>query len=519
MKKVFLSLLVAVLSLGASAKDTLIVREHYTPLLTNKAVNPLFDLTITPSEAGEKLETIELAVKDAKYIESISLYYNGTRNLGAGNNYYNSFANESYGVKKFETENIKKTVTIAADTKLFGRVNHFVVGVTLKENTPLDAIIDIDLLSAKTNKGAITIDYQGTNTPRRVGVSVRNVNDDDVAAYRIPGLVTSKKGTLIATYDIRNNSSVDLQEDIQVGISRSTDGGRTWGEMITAMDMRGYGELPDSENGVGDPAILVDDATGEIILIGLWSHGVGGQRNFWGSRRNAMAPEEEAAQVLISRSSDDGLTWSEPENITPQVRNPRWGVNLQGPGNGITMNDGTLVFAFQYLDNDNLPYATIIYSKDHGKTWELGAPAKPNTTEAQVVELADGELMLNIRDNRGGSRSVYTTKDMGATWIEHPTSRKALIEPVCQASILELGDGKTLLFSNPADPKQRVNMTIKGSTDGGMTWNEGILLDEESGWGYSCLTMIDEDTVGILYEGSQACMQFQAIPLKEIFAK
>lgn len=520
MKKFFISTLSLFVALTTcvevQAADTLHVREYYTPLMINRDANLYFDLSVKPTSAGQIFEELTLQIDKGEHIESLSLYYTGTRNLASGNNYYNSFTSESYAVKKFETSKVKKTIKMDVDTRLFNSNNYFVVGVTLKESTPLDAVVDIKLVSARSSQGDLVIDYSGSAQQRHVGVSVRNVGDDGVSAYRIPGMVTTQKGTLIATYDIRNNSSVDLQEDIQIGVNRSTDGGKSWEPMQVAIDMRGYGDLPDSENGVGDPAILVDQTTGDILIIGLWSHGIGGMRNFWNSKRDVMLPEEEAAQVVVVRSSDDGRTWSEPLNITPQVRNARWGVNLQGPGRGITMKDGTLVFAFQYLDSDNLPYATIIYSKDHGQTWQVGAPAKDNTTEAQVVELADGRLMLNIRDNRRGSRSVYTTNDMGATWEVHPTSRGALIEPTCQASLLDTGDGKTLVFSNPAHESDRVNMTIKGSTDGGETWNEGILIDAQGGWGYSCLTMIDKETVGILYEGSQACMQFQAIPLKEI---
>ena len=150
--------------------------------------------------------------------------------------------------------------------------------------------------------------------------------------------------------------------------------------------------------------------------------------------------------------------------------------------------------------------------------------AKDSTTEAQVAELPDGSLMLNMRDNRGGARSVAVTRDLGRTWEEHPSSRKALIEPVCMASLISVRaednvTGKDLLlFSNPESTRARNRMTIKASLDGGLTWSpeHSVLLDEGTGWGYSCLSMIDGETVGILYESSVAHMTFQAIPLKDI---
>ncbi len=499
----------------ASVGDTLFVSEPTYPLIINQENNIYFDLRIKPTKSGQELDKIVLNLSDAKYVKSVKVYYTGTKSFAWGNHYGRDFEKPTYAVLKDEQKNPSKMVTLDVDQKLFGDNNYFWVGVTMDPKTPIKELLEMKLSAATVDGEPVALSYKGEGEARRMGVSVRTAGDDEVAAYRIPGLVTSKKGTLVAVYDIRNNSSVDLQEDIQVGVSRSFDGGQTWKPMQVAMDMRGYGFLPDSQNGIGDPAILMDDKTGDLYIIALWAHGIGGQRNFFGSKKNAMLPEEQAAQVLISKSSDDGATWSEPVNITPQIKDPSWGVLLQGPGMGITMEDGTLVFAFQYVAADNVPKATIIYSKDRGQSWEIGAPARENTTEAQVAEIEPGVLMLNMRDNRRGSRAVMISKDMGKTWTDHHTTRSALIEPVCMASFVKIND-KTFLFSNPADTKSRINMTIKGSTDTANSWNEGVLLDSGSGWGYSCITMIDDETVGIIYEGSQAHMTFQAIPLKDI---
>lgn len=354
----------------------------------------------------------------------------------------------------------------------------------------------------------------------RLAAALRTYGSEGVHSYRIPGMVTTPKGTVLAVYDIRRNSSVDLQGDIDVGLSRSVDGGNTWEPMKVIMDMGQWGGLSEDQNGIGDPAILVDHETGHIWVAALWAHGKPGKM-IWNSSEPGIAPKE-TGQLMLVKSEDDGLTWSEPINITEQTKNTDWHLFFNGPGKGITMKDGTLVFSAQFKDENQMPHSTLIYSKDKGKTWHTGTGAKSNTTEAQVVELADGSLMLNMRDNRGGTRSISVTEDLGKTWTEHSTSRVDLIEPVCMASIIDNPfQERMLLFSNPADEKTRMNMTIKVSKDNGQTWPENLqlLLDAGRGWGYSCLTMINEKEVGILYESSVANITFQIIPLADIIGK
>ena len=369
-------------------------------------------------------------------------------------------------------------------------------------------------------KELITLTQNREIQPYRVAKPLKDFGDDGVNSYRIPGLVTSTKGTLLAVYDIRRNSSRDLQGDIDVGLSRSIDGGHNWEPMKIIMDMRTWGGLPEDQNGIGDPAILVDHETGHIWVAALWMHGKPGEMA-WNSSKPGISPKETGQFVLV-KSEDDGITWSEPMVITEQLKNPEWNLFFNGPGKGITLKDGTLVFPAQYKDKNQMPFSTLIYSKDKGKTWHVGTGAKSNTTEAQIVELQDGSLMLNMRDNRGGSRSIAVTTDLGKTWTEHPSSRSALPEPVCMASLINnpysLG---MLLFSNPATEKGRFNITIKASLNDGSSWpsEHQILLDEGTGWGYSCLTLINEKEVGILYESSVANITFQIIPLKEILGK
>jgi sialidase-1 len=268
-------------------------------------------------------------------------------------------------------------------------------------------------------------------------------------------------------------------------------------------------------DGVGDPCVFVDTETGRIFVAALWSHGRRGWNGSWPGMTH-----DQTGQLVMATSDDDGRAWSQPRNITAEVKQPEWRLILAGPGTGITMRDGTIVFPAQFKNAANVPHSTLIWSKDRGATWHIGTGVKPKTTECQLVELADGSIMINCRDDRGGARTVATTRDLGATWQPHPTDRKALPESVCMASLLALdvpGAGRRLLFSNPATTAGRHSMTIKVSADEGLTWPDRwhTLYDSRKGLGYSCLAPADATHIGVLYEGL-AELYFLRLPIGEL---
>lgn len=523
----------------ARAADTIFIKETRIPILLERKDNVLFYIRLDAKDSQTLNDVVLKFGKNVnlKEIQSAKLYYSGTEALQdrskkrfAPVEYISSHAqgktlaaNPSYSIMKAEVNVAKQEIVLAGNQKLFPGINYFWVSLQMKPGATLTNAISAEILSVTLdNKKAPLSVVSSKNIAHRMGVGVRHAGDDQSAAFRIPGLVTTNKGTLLGVYDVRYNNSVDLQEHVDVGLSRSTDGGQTWEKMRLPLAFGEYDGLPAGQNGVGDPSILVDTKTNTIWIVAAWTHGMGNQRAWWSSHQGMDLYH--TAQLVLAKSTDDGKTWSEPINITEQVKDPSWYFLLQGPGRGITMSDGTLVFPTQFIDSTRVPNAGIMYSKDRGETWHMHTYARTNTTEAQVAEVSPGVLMLNMRDNRGGSRAVSITKDLGKTWVEHESSRKALQESVCMASLISVKakdnvlNKDILIFSNPNTTKGRHDTTIKISLDGGVTWPDEyqLLLDEGDNWGYSCLTMIDKETIGILYESSVAHMAFQAIKLKDI---
>lgn len=537
MKKLLSFLVVLSCVLGIKAADTVFIKNPQIPILIERHDNVLCYMRINAHEA-KVLDNVSVTFGQdvpLEQIKSVKLYYGGTeaiqdrgKNRFAPVEYISAHApgktlsvNPSYAIKKSEIAPQKNSVLLTGNQNLYPGVNFFWVSIEMKPEASLLTKITAEVTGVTADGQSLPVKcVSAPNVIRRLGVGVRHAGDDGAAAFRIPGLVTTNKGTLLGVYDVRYNSSVDLQEHIDIGLSRSIDGGKTWEKMRLPLAFGEYGGLPAAQNGVGDPSILVDTKTNTIWIVAAWTHGMGNQRAWWSSQQGMDV--NHTAQLVLVKSTDDGKTWSEPINITEQVKHPEWYFLLQGPGRGITMEDGTLVFPIQYIGKDRIPNAGIMYSKDRGETWTIHNHARTNTTEAQVAEVVPGTLMLNMRDNRGGSRAVYTTSDLGMTWKEHESSRTALPEPVCMASLISVKAadnilGKDILiFSNPNTTNARKNITIKISLDGGNTWAHQLLLDEGENWGYSCLTMVDKETIGILYESSVAHMTFQCIKLKDI---
>jgi sialidase-1 len=314
---------------------------------------------------------------------------------------------------------------------------------------------------------------------------------DGYHTYRIPALVATQKGTLLAICEGRKTGRGD-HGDLDLVLKRSTDGGQTWGKLELIHEEGGTAKVT-----IGNPCPVVDQSTGTIWL--------------------PLTRDND--RVLMTSSSDDGKTWAKPRDITADVKASDWNWYATGPGNGIQLTRGKhlgrLVIPCDHRvgasqdDKENWDKAGrshVIYSDDHGQTWKLGGSTDFAMNECAVVELPDGTLMLNSRSYRGKAcRGVSLSKDGGATW-EPTTDDPALVESVCQASLISFdapgskaGDRSLLVFSNPAVPKGRHHLTVRLSEDDGKTWTHSRLVCEGSS-AYSSLAALPGGEIGLLYE-------------------
>lgn len=231
-----------------SATDTIQVKQTKIPILIEREDNVLFYIRMDAKES-EMLNELRLKFSDKvnlQEIESVKLYYSGTEAVQrsgqkhfapvgyiSSHNVGNSLkANPSYSIKVVEQKHPQHEVVLSPNYKLFPGINYFWISLQMKPSASILSKVDVELMSAQLDNKDAPIEFASTNALHRMGVGVRHAGDDGVAAYRIPGLVTSNEGTLLGVYDVRYNSSVDLQEHIDIGVSRSTDKGQTWEKMI-----------------------------------------------------------------------------------------------------------------------------------------------------------------------------------------------------------------------------------------------------------------------------------------------
>ncbi len=305
--------------------------------------------------------------------------------------------------------------------------------------------------------------------------------------YRIPAMVRSQAGTILAFCEGRKNSRSD-SGTIHMLLRRSFDSGKTWRNTQVLIE----------EEGVtcGNPCPVVDGRTATIFLLFC--------------KNLADGPEELITQgkaprtVWVTRSDDDGSTWETPVDITSDVKSPSWTWYATGPTHGIQLASGRLIIPCDHMvgvhfDRKRDPYHShIIYSDDQGQSWQIGGIVNEGTNECALVEARDGTLYINCRNYQGKKRRACArSHDGGETFTEFGWV-DPLVEPICQAGMLGI-ENEIALFSNPASTKARERMTVKMSKDDCQTWSSGnVLYGGPSA--YSDLVQAADQSIGCLYE-------------------
>ncbi len=313
--------------------------------------------------------------------------------------------------------------------------------------------------------------------------------DYDSKFYRIPAIVTAKDGSLVTAADKRIEHNNDLPAKIDVVSRRSTDGGKTWSPYVTVA-------THDEIGGCGDPALVVDQNTGDILAI--FSHGNG----LW---------QDEPAQITVVRSTDNGQTWGPMLNINPQILT----TDPNGPqpikcnsafassGRATQLANGRIIFALVTRQNGVDPFPVYaIYSDDGGHNWQVSkTPATDSGDESKIVQLADGSLIMSIRNRFGTRRKFSFSNDNGETW-SGPVPVEDLPDPRCNGDIIRYttADGEEILLQSlPSSPNSRDNVAIYVSRDNGKTWptKKTIVTTHSS---YSSMTILPDGSIGILTE-------------------
>ncbi|MCU0408483.1 MAG: glycoside hydrolase [Bacteroidales bacterium] len=313
--------------------------------------------------------------------------------------------------------------------------------------------------------------------------------------FRIPALIRTSRGTLLAFAEGRKNSSSDTG-DIDLVMKRSEDGGKTWSSLAVIWD--------DGNNVCGNPAPVQDRKSGKIFLLSTWNLGSDREADIIKQR------SRDTRRIFVIESADDGKTWLVPAEITSTVKQDNWTWYATGPCHGIQVARGAyagrMIIPCDHIEAVTERYFShIIYSDDSGKTWTLGGSTRQDqVNECSVAELSSGRLMLNMRnyDRTQKSRKVALSNDGGSSWSDIRPD-PALIEPICQGSLLSDRPGdrriQRLLFLNPASESARRNMTLRISYDEGSTWKISAPIWEGPS-AYSDMALLSKNRLGLLYE-------------------
>ncbi len=303
--------------------------------------------------------------------------------------------------------------------------------------------------------------------------------------YRIPALVVTPSGTILAFCEGRRYTGLD-DDEIDILLRRSFDGGRTWEIRQTVVS--------DGDRTCGNPCPVVDAQTGTVLLPFC----------------------KDNQQVFVCQSEDDGETWSPPAEITSEVKNSSWSWVGTGPGHGIQLTNGRLLIPACANDSpgpstwrdppaDTLGYlqsSYALFSDDHGETWQRGAKMTLDASdEFEALEMSDGTVYANMRSRQGRNcRASAWSRDGGETWSEVKYD-PALPEPSCQGSIVRF-DADRILLAHPSHTDKRAGLTVRLSHDNCRTWPVSRVLEPWAA-SYSDLAVTDDGCILCFYEARE----------------
>jgi len=324
--------------------------------------------------------------------------------------------------------------------------------------------------------------FAATRSSLLTQVDLFHQGGNGVHTYRIPALLETRKGTLLAMADARHENSRDLPGRISIVMRRSADRGKTWSDVVTVRAVK--------EGGVGDPSLLLDRKTGRIWCF----HAYGAP----GIGFNTAKPGVEPLRVHAIHSDDDGTTWSAPTDLTPQINDPSWHAIFATSGTHFQTSRGRYLVPIVVRDAEKKITSRNAYSDDAGRTWKIGPAISPGTDESKCIELADGTVLQNMRN--GKTRAIARSRDGGITFDSEHAHDPALIDPSCNAGLARYHRGRhdLLLFTNAASAK-RENLTIRISPDGGKTWSHSRVIHAGPA-AYSTVIPLRDGTIGVLYE-------------------
>lgn len=498
MKKISLLLLVVMMSLTSFAQKS--------------EVNVLLKQETRLSARGNDSELILKAMVqykdggDAVDLQSIKLNLNGTTRIAdvAEVKVYTSGLEDCANNRFHETASLIGSCAPQSDDficeldgQLLNGINYLWLAVRVAYNAVEGNFIDMSCLEITTSEGTYAVKNTSPSGKREIilaRTTLLRPGDYNSTNYRIPAVITAKNGDVVAVTDKRKYNNGDLPEDIDIVCNVSSDGGHTWTEPYTMAYGTGYGK------GFGDCALaLTNDENGIIAAF------VGGP-GFWGSTPT------NPLRMYISRSNDNGMTWTEPEDITHQIYGAEcddperkdWLGGFFGSGNGLLTSTGRIMFVVAMRENDSKEAVCnhAVYSDDNGLTWKVSGRASVGGDEAKVTELVDGRILMSIR--HAGYRWYNISDDGGVTWQPTTSEWTDIYAPACNGDLIRYtsvneGDDKNRLLHSVPVGDSRKNVTVYVSYDEGETWKAGRCVVPYNS-AYSSLCILPDNTIGLYVE-------------------